>query len=195
MKSHLTGWKRAQASFAGPLALALCLCAGPVHAVVEDTEVSAQLLAEMIAVDSGGDASQYIVYARKLAKTMSQYPCEKQDEIFGFNLDAVMAAASDDWGVGGGDSMIASVGGGELGGGEVLMASVESGDEGGDEELEISSEGNNGIGDDPVASDAGNSGLGSGLRDFIGWVLGLLGFASCTRSRLPRFPVGAVKDQ
>jgi hypothetical protein len=55
-----------------------------VHAQLSDSEGSALWIAARIAGDGGGSPEDYLDYAHRLAKTMSQYPASVQEKIFGF---------------------------------------------------------------------------------------------------------------
>ena len=57
---------------------------GGARAQLSDSEGSAQWVAARIALDGGGSAADYLDYAHRLAKTMSQYPASVQKKIFGF---------------------------------------------------------------------------------------------------------------
>lgn len=64
----------------------------PSHAILQDDEASALFLAQKITENSGGTVQQYLAYARKLARTLSQFPATKQQEILGI----VTGGAADD---------------------------------------------------------------------------------------------------
>lgn len=57
---------------------------GSCQAQITDSEECAQYLADHIASSSGGNSTQYLPYARKLAKTLSGLSLEKQKQILGF---------------------------------------------------------------------------------------------------------------
>lgn len=57
---------------------------GGARAQLSDSDGSAQWVAARIASDGGGSAADYLDYAHRLAKTMSQYPASVQEKIFGF---------------------------------------------------------------------------------------------------------------
>ena len=57
---------------------------GGARAQLSDSDGSAQWVAGRIASDGGGSAADYLDYAHRLAKTMSQYPASVQEKIFGF---------------------------------------------------------------------------------------------------------------
>lgn len=58
----------------------------PSQAIIEDNRASALFLAQKIAESSGGTVQQYMAYARNLARTLSQFPADKQQEILGIVL-------------------------------------------------------------------------------------------------------------
>jgi len=57
---------------------------GAAHAQISDSEGSAQWVAAKIVSDGGGSAADYLDYAHRLAKTMSQYSASVQAKILGF---------------------------------------------------------------------------------------------------------------
>lgn len=57
---------------------------GGAHAQLSDSEGSAQWVAAVIASDGNGSVEDYLDYAQRLSKTMSQYPAAVQEKIFGF---------------------------------------------------------------------------------------------------------------
>lgn len=65
------------------LAAAWSLAAVPARAEIQDDEASAQFLAAKIVESAGGTVDQYLNYARRLAKTLSQFSSAQQQAILG----------------------------------------------------------------------------------------------------------------
>lgn len=65
------------------LAAAWSFTATPARAEIQNDEASAQFLAAKIVESAGGTVDQYLNYARRLAKTLSQFSAAQQQAILG----------------------------------------------------------------------------------------------------------------
>ncbi|MEM1442849.1 MAG: hypothetical protein AAGF67_10945 [Verrucomicrobiota bacterium] len=77
-------------------ALSVLFAAPELYGQIRDDESSANYLATQCAVSSGGDASNYEDYCRKLAKTVALLSAGQQERVFGFVPQPVVFARPED---------------------------------------------------------------------------------------------------
>lgn len=77
------------------LAAAWSFTATPARADIQNDEASAQFLAAKIVESAGGTVDQYLNYARRLAKTLSQFSAAQQQAILGIVTGGSPSGESD----------------------------------------------------------------------------------------------------